>query len=81
MAPVTHLVARWAPRLQSLSMMPSTVQLPLSIEVDEIYQQLLTDATREAGRMPAGVGPCSRREHTDVTTWQSLFALQHRTGR
>lgn len=76
-APLTHLVAGRTPRLQRLGVVPSAIQLPLSIEVDEINKQLLTDATREACRMPACVWSCSRREHTYITARQSLLALQH----
>jgi hypothetical protein len=77
-APLTHLVAGRTSRLQRLGVVPSAIQLPLSIEVDEIHKQLLTDATREARRMPTGVWSCSRREHTYITARQSLLALQHR---
>lgn len=80
-APVTHLVAGRASRLQRLGVVPSAIQLPLSIEVDEIHKQLLTDATREARRMPARVWSSSRREHTYIATRQSLLALQHTAGR
>jgi hypothetical protein len=80
-APITYFVAGRAPRLQGLGMMPSTVQLSFSIEVDEIHKQLLTDATREARRMPASVGPGSRRENADIATRQSLLALQHTASR
>lgn len=76
-APLTHLVAGRTSRLQRLGVVPTAIQFPLSVEVDEIHKQLLTDATREARRMPAGVWSCSRREHTYITVRQSLLALQH----
>lgn len=76
-AQLTHLVAGRTSRLQRLGVVPSAIQLPLSIEVDEIHKQLLTDATREARRMPAGVRSCSRCEHAYITARQSLLALQH----
>lgn len=74
----THLVAGRAPGLQRLGVMPSAVQLTLPVEVNEIHEQLLAHATREARRVPAGIGPSARREHTDIATRQALLALQHR---
>lgn len=76
-APLTHLVAGRTSRFQRLGVVPSAIQLPLSIEVDEIHKQLFADATCEARRMPAGVRSCSRCEHTYITARQSLIALQH----
>jgi len=75
----THLITGGAARLQRLGVMPSTVKLTLPIEVDEIHEQLLADATREARRVPAGVGPRARCEHADIATRQALLALQHQT--
>lgn len=39
--------------LQALSMVPTTVDLPVLIEVDQVNQKLIADCADEAGRVPA----------------------------
>lgn len=42
-----------------LGMMTSAVQSSLFVEIDQIYQKLVTDVAGEASRMPAGIWSCT----------------------
>lgn len=69
------LVASAASRFESLSVMPATVESAVSPEVDEVYQQLSTDTTDEAGGMPkgGGTGPARCDRHLGGRDRPSAF--------
>ena len=63
-------------------MVAATVEASLAMEVDEVHQQLLADAAREAGGVPDGVGTESGCLDDDVSLGGGLLALQwNRRGR
>ena len=49
----SHLIAGWASWFQQLSVVSSTVDLSILVEVDKVYQQLLTRGARKACWVPA----------------------------
>lgn len=49
----SDLVAGRAAWLQAFRVMPATVDLPVLVKVDQIYQELIADGAYEAGRVPA----------------------------
>lgn len=63
-----YLIAGGAARLQTLSVVPAAVDLPVLVKVDEVHQELVAHAAHEAGGVPthgmAGAG-C---KHSNVTT-------------
>lgn len=56
--------------------MAATVQLPVTLEIDEIDQEFLANATDEAARMPADLGAQTLRKHHNVATGHFIAALQ-----
>lgn len=62
----SHLIARCAPGLEALGVVPATVDLAVLVEVDQVDQQLVADAADEAGRVPANAVPSSRGEDGHV---------------
>lgn len=63
-----YLVAGRASWLQSLSMVAAAVDLPVLVEVDEVYQELFACAAHEAGRVPTNAVAGSGCKYSDVTT-------------
>ena len=49
-------------------MVPTTVDLPFLVEVDEVHQQLVTHAAHEAARVPTHAVARPRRKHCNVTS-------------
>lgn len=47
-----YLVAGGAARLQPLCVVPPTVDLPILVKVDEVYQELIAHTAHKAGRVP-----------------------------
>lgn len=71
-----HLIAGGAAGLQPLSVVPSAVDLPILVEVDEVHQQLLAHAADEAGGVPAHAVTRPRGEHGDVAAVYLASALE-----
>lgn len=71
----SYLIARCTPGLEALGMMPTTVNLAVLVEVDQIDQQFIADAADEARRVPANAVPGSRGEDGDVPSIDLPTAL------
>lgn len=71
----SYLIARCTPGLEALGMMPTTVNLAVLVEVDQIDQQFIADAADEARRVPANTVPGSRGEDGDVPSIDLPTAL------
>ena len=71
-----HLIAGRAARLCGLCMVSTAVEFAVLVEVDEIHQQLLADGACEAGGVPDSGRACSRGGNADVSTQDSIPALQ-----
>lgn len=63
-----YLIAGSAAWLQSLSMVPATVDLPILVKVDEVHQELIAHAAHEAGRVPTHAMTGPGRKHSNVAT-------------
>ncbi len=74
---LAYLITSTASWLYLLSVVPATVHLPvlLMVEIDEIHQELVAVLAGEAWRVPAGILPCTIREHCHLTNVQSTLAL------
>jgi len=57
-------------------MVPTAVEVPVPLEVDEVHQELLADAAHKAARMPTQLGAQALGENHDVTAGQRLLALK-----
>lgn len=53
-----YLITGCAARLEPLSVVPATVDLPILVEVDEVHQELVAHAAHEAGWMPTHAVTC-----------------------
>lgn len=53
-----YLITGGAAWLQSLCMVPATVDLPVLVEVDEVHQELVAYAAHKAGWVPAHAMTC-----------------------
>ena len=71
-----HLITGRAARLCGLCMVSTAVEFAVLVEVDEIHQQLLADGACEAGGVPDSGRACSRGGNADVSTQDSIPALQ-----
>ena len=71
----SYLIARCTPGLEALGMMPTTVNLAVLVEVDQIDQQFIADAADEARRVPANAVPGSRGKDGDVPSIDLPTAL------
>lgn len=49
----SDLITGCTARLQALSMVPTTVDLPILVKVDQVNQKLVADGAYKAGWMPA----------------------------
>lgn len=76
----SHLVARCAPGLEALGVVPAAVDLAVLVEVDQVNQQLVADAADEARRVPANAVPSSRGEDGHVPTVDLPAALLGKPG-
>lgn len=47
-----YLITGSAARLQPLGVVPTAVDLPVLVEVDEVHQELVAHAAHKAGWMP-----------------------------
>lgn len=64
----SHLIAGLAAGLESLSVVPATVDLSVLVEVDQIHQQLTAGGTLETLWVPTAAVPRSTGKHGDVST-------------
>lgn len=71
-----HLITGRAARLCGLCMVSTAVEFAVLVEVDEIHQQLLADGAGEAGGVPHSSWARSRGSDADVSTQDSIPALQ-----
>lgn len=62
----SDLVAGCAAWLQALCMVPATVDLPILVKVDQIYQELIADGANKAGWVPADTVAGARCKHSNV---------------
>lgn len=60
-------------------MMPSTIHIPIFVEVDQVDEQLLTHCALEARLMPAHIRSCALRVHHCVAILDLALALVART--
>lgn len=58
--------------------MTATVQVPVVVEVDEVYQGLATGLAGKAGSVPEAPLTSPGREHTALSWVQQLLALPSR---
>lgn len=56
-------------------MMPATVQVPIMVEVDEVYEGLATGLASKAGSVPAAPLTSPGSEHSTLPWSQQLLAL------
>lgn len=76
----SYLVARCAPGLEALGVVPAAVNLAVLVEVDQVDQQLVADAADEAGRVPANAVPSSRGKDSHVPAVDLPAALSGKPG-
>lgn len=55
--------------------MTATVQVPIVVEIDEVYQGLATGLASKAGSVPAAPLTGAGREHSILPWIQQLLAL------
>lgn len=70
-----HLIAGAAAGLQSLGVVPSTVELAILVEVDEIHQHVLAHAAHEAIWVPPFSVTRPGGKHHDVASLYLTTAL------
>lgn len=70
-----YLVTSRAAWPQQLSMMTAAVEMPIVVEVDEVYQGLATDLAGKASRVPAALLSCPGCKHSVFPWPQQLSAL------
>lgn len=76
-----YLIAGGAARLEPLGVVPAAVDLALLVEVDEVHEELVTEAAHEAARVPAHAVARPRRKHRYVTSIYLSSALIQGSGR
>lgn len=72
---VLYLVTSGTARSQQLCMMAATVEMPIVVKVDEVYQGLTTGLASETGSVPAALLTSSGRKHSILSWIQQLLAL------
>ena len=70
-----YLVAGLTAGLEPLGVVPSAVDLPLLVEVDEVHQQLAAGGALEALGVPAAALPRPARKHRNVPAADLPLAL------
>lgn len=70
-----YLVTSRAAWPQQLSMMTAAVEMPIVVEVDEVYQGLATDLAGKASPVPAALLSCPGCKHSVFPWPQQLSAL------
>ena len=71
-----YLITRSTSGLDQLGVVAAAIQLPVTVEVDQIHQQLLARRAHEARRVPDPVLASTGRKHSDVTTHDDGLALE-----
>ncbi len=74
----TYLITGGAARLQPLGVVPTAVDLPILVKVDEVHQELAAHAAHETGRMPTHAMTCPGRKYSNVATIYLASALKSR---
>lgn len=74
-----HLVTGLAARLQPLGVVPSTVDLSVLVEVDEVHQQLGAGGALETLGVPTAAVPRPTGEHRYVPATDLSAALEKKT--
>lgn len=82
MAPLTttYLVTRGASWFEKLSVVSSTEDLAILVEIYQIHQQFLTRGTHEARWVPAGTRPCSggKNCHLPSVDASATLTIKHK---
>lgn len=76
---LSHLVTGLAARLQPLGVVPSTVDLSVLVEVDEVHQQLGAGGALETLGVPTAAVPRPTGEHRYVPATDLSAALEKKT--
>lgn len=72
---VLYLVTSGTARSQQLCMMAATVEMPIVVKVDEVYQGLTTGLASKTGSVPAALLTSPGRKHSILSWIQQLLAL------
>ena len=62
-------------------MVTATIEARVPVEVNEVNQHLVARATREASRVPEGVGSGARGEHRHLPAVDAIGALETHSKR
>ena len=71
----SHLITCSTPGLETLCVMSAAVEESIFPEVDEVYEELVTDVTSKAGGVPTASWACTGSTHNDVSTGHTFSTL------
>ena len=63
----SYLITSSAARLEQLSIVSAAVDATLFVEINQIYQQVVTNIAHKASWVPAFVLSCTRCKHSNLS--------------